>query len=547
MKYGGENEWKMIFVNPESVNEVIRMSEWNYNCNLFIVIDYVISYVDIIGKWIERLTQVNLIHKIRIVLIEREGMQDNNNYANKKTLWLTKMHEGVTGSHSLLNSLYRGELLPILHLDKKQLKKIVKSYSERQNKTITDSSIDYLINQLANIDGKYLRPIYLLFVTDAYLKGQKVEWDKNQLENWLYNDELKKTEKYFCLSDNNDVFNAYKVLLCIATMCGGLEWKEEYVNRTYKRYIDKIDEYAIYNGKRISDILNITEYYIDDKISAMEPDLIGEYFCISYLENEVNNRRNNEIEEIHEWIQFAWEFRGIEYSSFLIRVINDYPQSKVCTIDYLFQPPKKGIMLNLSLFYVSILEKLVNKQQIDQQRSTINIIKKCVEDNADNEIIIIYAEVLANFANEVRGKEEEKIVNELNEMIQLNPSIEELKMIYAYALSNYTSEQSIDEVSRIIAILKEMYESSDKGKEYSRPYARALSNMLGLLKGKGQYQSSLTELQGVYNAHWKDEVVVELYCQGLWNISISQSLEEQKHIMNTIEKIYNDNNQNNII
>ncbi len=37
------------------------------------------------------------------------GIQDINT-ENKKTLWLTKMHEGVTSSNSLSNSLYRGEL-----------------------------------------------------------------------------------------------------------------------------------------------------------------------------------------------------------------------------------------------------------------------------------------------------------------------------------------------------------------------------------------------------------------------------------------------------
>lgn len=540
LRYCEETEWKMIFINPQHMNKMLEMPDWNYRCNLFVVIDYVISYADQIGKWIEKLVQGKLTYKIRIVLLEREGIQDNSNggYDNRKPLWLTKMYEDVISAHSLLNSLYSEGMLPMTYLSEAQLKEIAINYAERQNSSITDKTVDYLIAQLSKIDEKYLRPIYLLFITDAYLKGQDGEWDKRQLESWLYNDALKKIEGYFGSNNNQSVFNAYKALLCIATMCGGVQWKKEDVDKVCKKYIDEIDKYAVHNGKGINDILDITEYYEDDMISPMEPDLMGEYFCISYLENEINNRRYDQMEEIHQWIQYAWEYKGIEYSAFLSRLINDYPHSKVCNIEYLFQPPKRGIMLELIAFYLSIVGDLADMQQIDQRVITIDFIKDYAEsEEADDRIKIVYAKALANFANERGGEKEVNLILHVKELLMKNPNIHKLRSIYAFMLANHTYDQDVNEMSEAISILKYMYSESNEDIEYSGPYARALAN-LSAKQDKKQISDTVSKLKAIYDKSQGNETIADLYCQGLFNFFIKQDENKENETTRIIEELY---------
>jgi hypothetical protein len=71
---GVNSRWKIVFLrNRADIQTLSGLSLWDYPKDLLIVFDYVGEYSTALGEWITQLSSRTSTHKLRIIILEREG------------------------------------------------------------------------------------------------------------------------------------------------------------------------------------------------------------------------------------------------------------------------------------------------------------------------------------------------------------------------------------------------------------------------------------------------------------------------------------------
>ena len=83
-------EWKIIFPKSDVFEKIVNnYTKWKYPKNLLIIIDYAGESIELIHKWLVLLhsSERLLPPKIRVILLERQGINDKDNTRNINPLW----------------------------------------------------------------------------------------------------------------------------------------------------------------------------------------------------------------------------------------------------------------------------------------------------------------------------------------------------------------------------------------------------------------------------------------------------------------------------
>jgi len=247
--------------------------------NTLLVLDYVKWHTDSIGKWLYDLWcdwhDRNL--KVRVLLVERDAISPRD----------------LRWQHDVMAAQYRpaadapfldeNNLMRLRPLDDDDMINVVNDYS-----AAFDAQVDapLIIETLKKIDPQLRRPLYALFLADAQLMGNDLHtWDREDALEYVY---LKEHERILLNADGlpaklqDVVFRA----LLVATLSGGMEYDK--FAEIMPGEVAMLQEHAAKDYSTAPELLAICLGIPYDegellRIPPLEPDLMGEFFCVKEL------------------------------------------------------------------------------------------------------------------------------------------------------------------------------------------------------------------------------------------------------------------------
>ena len=449
------NEWKGLFYSGKELDNLIECKKINFNKNILLVIDYagfccsnlnclINNIIDYYNS--DHCKQHNSKNKLRLILLEREGMNVSNEEQFDGSLKLIDIfpewYNTLIGYMQLENRnfnindfLFNGSFIKIGGFKHTQdYIDLINKYSE-VNYNCQLKNPKNIVEVCRNKFGKNPLPIYVLFLTDAYHNHKKIaEMNIDETLNYIYKRNIIIWKKKIT---NNEVYVALKEILVYATIFNG--WKAETCPLDYlKEYINTVEKYCLLNdNSSLTYTISILSGYViqdDGKIimTGLEPDLIGEFFVAKQFALWSNNMKVQKCKEI-----------GLKFKSaynFFYRGLQDYPQ---------------GIFPIIRVITKITLDKKVYNE--DNMYTLLKLLYYYLKYNNDERCSVIY-KLIIKLENEFRFKDisTDEMFVLIFSLDKSNNLINKYKMIYDYCYKYPNSE----------IIFKSYVDFNDQVKDY---------------------------------------------------------------------------------
>jgi len=292
--------------------------------NALIIIDYVKFYSATLGDWLVDLSRnvdsYNLT--IKVLLLEREGESYDS------APWITSIEEQCTHKDIFESICYDKSFLRLTELQESDILKIMVSYASSYNKQFTSEQLNIMYSQFIMIDNRYKRPLYAMFVSDAWMNEPEsaIHWGRNALLKYIVTREKSIYERILLSLNNAErrnrpLIKAFFVFKLIATALGYISVSflcEEFP--TYHTALQNASQY-FNNIEDMLTCLSLADKYEDGAVilAPVEPDLIGEFFVWNLLTDK-HLFSSNDLKEL---IDFLWNFPSKSYS-FYSRLLQDF-------------------------------------------------------------------------------------------------------------------------------------------------------------------------------------------------------------------------------
>ena len=280
-----------------------------------LVADYAQAYVGVIGRWLEELEGQRRSTPLRVLLIERDGQ------SCEESSWGSQLQGAMQRSRIAKALCYREPFLALQPLQEAELQTILQNYIEAWGKAWKPEEIQSLLQALQTVDPELQRPLYALFVADAWVQGKDpTQWDRKQILQYVLDREQDYTNSKICQlagGQNQRLRLAVRQIQAVATICGELSLEE--LQNGYPRLWDSLCQETQKLGSVISEqdfARQAGLLQADGNLAAVRPDLVGEYFVFRH------------VIEAQTWpllFPTGWETQ-LERLTFLYRLIRDYPE-----------------------------------------------------------------------------------------------------------------------------------------------------------------------------------------------------------------------------
>ena len=197
-----------------------------------LIADYVQENAKAIGKWMEQINERNRSLPIRVLLVEREFSTNENNWG-----WARQLYADVRYEQRLKSACCRRDFLVLSPLGDHDLLDIIGNYalalgqdSEYADRMLPDTVKRLLLQKLKSIDPQLHRPLYALFLTDAFVTGNNPEqWERNDILEYVTEREQKRLK--FNLQQtlgwrDEKLYSACLYLYSMATVLQDVSWEE---------------------------------------------------------------------------------------------------------------------------------------------------------------------------------------------------------------------------------------------------------------------------------------------------------------------------------
>ena len=313
-----------------------------------LIADYVQEHAKEIGAWMEQLNETPRSLPIRVLLVERdaddnqdnallteseaddnqdtalltEGETDDN---QDNTAWTKLLYEKTFHEEELKSACYKEDFLKLQPLGDVDLLKIIENYAEKLNKkALTDTNKQMLLKKLKSVDRGLCRPLYAMFLTDAYVEGDDPErWDKSTILNYVTKREQKRLQFNILQAigtPDKTLYNACLHLLSMATVLQDASLSE--LQQLCPDLWKTVEERAKKNDavfESPADMLEQVGLAVNGQVLALRPDLIGEYYAYTWL----LEHRKKAPERIKGFLSAVWQ-KPASTKVFFDRLFKDY-------------------------------------------------------------------------------------------------------------------------------------------------------------------------------------------------------------------------------
>ena len=544
--------WKCLFVQNRNILKGFNERyEWEYPVNLLVVIDYAGDYAELIGEWLVSLKSGKCPPKMRIVLLEREGVEKNRSdtgYQEKifaNPMWYERLL-AIHSNEDIQTTLYMAGndamFLELPTLSDDAFKSIMADYANQKAKSLSVQEQEKILAYCKRIEKSEQgvcrpRPLILLFIVDAWVNEEKYyKWNIQQLLLKIIKRYREHWKNTLC-GENKEVSMALERLVIYATAVGGWELGKPLPEFLQKDYLT-LREFCTSPQKLNQLFRSVNEKDVwDGMLSPLEPDLIGELLVLDYLQDSFESEQ-----------MIAAFNKNSKYMVFLFRCIIDY--AEVDAYSELFDNGLKKLLKEKQIrkmpeIYARLLAVLANEQKQEKAVVTLKYLEELALNRqyaGNEEIVLTYAEGLVNLTSRQEVVGAEKTVERLGKL-SLDSRYgrnEGIVLTYAKGLFNLAHEQEVDEAEKTVEQLRKLSKDSRYAgnEEIVLTYAEGLFNLAHKqgLEGAEKTVEQLGKLS-LDNRYVGNEEIVLTYAEGLVNLTREQEAEEAEKTVGRLGKL----------
>ena len=310
-----KKNWKMIFCDYPTFKRLITYNNYAYKDNLCIAIDNVGKVSVEFSEWLAfilQLTEEKLPPKLRIILIEREGLYIEN-FKRHIPTWYRAICETI-GYEALERMTFKNSLdfgfMQINGLNKKNILKIMRDYINNSYDDV-DCELD-LEQYLQQEKNETINPLYAIMKIDISFGNQ------NDVQTIFFDN------VDICLhqisKDDKVLYDYLQILILYVTIVepwqiGKEEELPEFMKQIIYYFLDNIED-----GELEKFVCKINKKEIfDGCLLGIEPDLVGESVVLEYMRRKCIHKRR-----MQKLLRDIMLNKTIEFVYFMTKCFSDF-------------------------------------------------------------------------------------------------------------------------------------------------------------------------------------------------------------------------------
>ena len=484
-----------------------------------LIADYVQENAKAIGKWMEQINERNRSLPIRVLLVERDFSTNENNWG-----WARQLYADVRHEQRLKSACYRRDFLVLSPLDDHDLLDIIGNYalalgqnSEYADCMLPDTVKRLLLQKLKSIDPQLHRPLYALFLTDAFVTGNNPEqWERNDILEYVTEREQKRLK--FNLHQtlgwrDEKLYSACLYLYSMATVLQDVSWEELQLLcpdtwAIIQRKADSFDSPA--------NMLEQAGLVVKGTIFALRPDLIGEYFVYTWLVRHPDKAQR--------FLYAVWQ-RPVP-AVFFNRMFHDYGNMLNENAKHweLIFPSNIPMSEDAAWLYAMLLASATHYCCIvDGRKQQTNLLKKLASDYPTNlKFVFALSEGLVNLSYK---QDEQRALDTITHLERLATEHSEVPYIViklATGLFNLSDKQDEQGALDTITRLERLATEHPKMPDIAILFAEGLVN-LSYKQDEQDSQVTIARLERLAGEYPGVPNIVIALAINLFNLSIKQN------------------------
>ena len=499
-----------------------------------LIADYVQENAKAIGKWMEQLNERNRSLPIRVLLVERES-----NMNEIGSGWTKQLYTDVHHEQKLKNTCYQGNFLTLKPLSDNDLLDIIENYAlalrqndGHTNRMLPDAIKQMLLRKLKSIDPVLCRPLYALFLTDAYVVGSNPEqWDRNDVLVYITTRErtrLKFNIKHTLGKEDEKLYAACLYLYSMATVLQDVPLDE--LQALCPNTWDSIQRKAeCFASPEV--MLEQIGLAADGTVFALRPDLIGEYFVCTWLYDCPH--------EAQRFLSSVWQ-RPAPTTVFFDRIFHDY--------SYLLNEDKnhwKSILpinipalKNTARLYAILLVNATYHCNIAEEcKCQVDRLKELADEHPDvPDIAIRFANGLVNLSNKQDEQGARETIARLERLADEHPDVSDIAIGFANGLFNLSNEQDEQGARETIARLERLADEHPDVPDIAIRFANGLLNLSNKQDEQGA-RETIARLERLTDEHPDVPDIIIEFANGLFNLSVDQDEQGARETIARLERL----------
>lgn len=405
-----EESWTKIFIKWDDGIPNLENSPWEYKNNLFLILDNALLHVAEIGKWFEKLVEVDASKstRLRILLLEREPFCQKS----KPPLWARYLSREEP---KILSERYCFKY-PIMDLDcltDEDYLLIAEDYLWRnyRKKVPLETIETEILKPFYQMEKEWKRPLYLLLTADTWVSDRKAlsNWDRKTALKSAYQKERNRLDSILKGYSYSEGAEDLCCLLTFATAVGGLDCEREegipeFLMESYQSL--KHSKRNLHNIKEIFSAVNLSSES-PLKLRPLKPDILGEFFCLQFLSDM-------QQDFLKDFTIAGWEIDFRNYWNFMLCMVNDFGEESHPVPDVLLIFPKNQSADRLKNAFLSICEMILRKNLYSTEGLNAILRNIMLNISMDDDIIReAYKSVLVKLIHQQKLVDAEKTFSEL--------------------------------------------------------------------------------------------------------------------------------------
>lgn len=526
--------WNVLWLNSSHMDQLESLSILT---KTLVVVDYAQAYLGPLGRWIEKLDQRDHLVPVRLLLLERDGESLD------ESSWGIGLKSHVYRAKSIRESCWKEAFLQIIPLHDEELLRIMTDFSATVGKNLPEAKAQQLLETLKNTDPELRRPLYAMFLTDAWANEEKPEkWGQKAVLDYV----LKREDEYFeeklgpKLYDLSDVFCQLRL---VATIWDGIT--PEQVAQEYPRLWSEFQDQSNTSNcaKMENKLLRQVGLLQGKELVGLKPDLLGEYFVLQHI---------NKPEVLQLLFPDGWQSK-LEIVAFLFHMYLDYHDELdnieefwkdvySCTIykhGLLSKKDYLAILYAGGLFLKAVAD-LITWNGSESDLRVLDELEKIHMTYPNNvQIARRYSQALVKILQEQSHKKAEEMIRKLEGLYRKMQYDAEIVLNYAQGLLHFSYKQSVEGAVETVHKIGDLHRLFPDDIEIAHVYGGGLFNIL-CLQAEKEAIDSICELEKLTKLFRGDTVIIRTYVSGLAMFACRESVPNKEKIISDLRCVCRD-------
>lgn len=526
--------WNVLWLNSSHMDQLESLSILT---KTLAVVDYAQAYLGPLGHWMEQLAQRPRLVPVRLLLLERDGESLD------ESSWGIGLKSHVYRAKSIRESCWKEAFLQIIPLHDEALLRIMTDYADTAGERLPEAQAQQLLETLKNTDPELRRPLYAMFLTDAWANGEEPEqWGQEA----VLDDVLKRENEYFeeklgpKLYDLSEVFCHLRL---VATIWDGIT--PEQVAQEYPRLWSEFQDQSNTSNcaKMENKLLRQVGLLQGKELVGLKPDLLGEYFVLQHI---------NKPEVLQLLFPDGWQSK-LEIVAFLFHMYLDYHDELdnieefwkdvySCTIykhGLLSKKDYLAILYAGGLFLKAVAD-LITWNGSESDLRVLDQLEKIHMTYPNNvQIARRYSQALVKILQEQSHKKAEEMIRKLEGLYRKMQYDAEIVLNYAQGLLHFSYKQSVEGAVETVHKIGDLHRLFPDDIEIAHVYGGGLFNIL-CLQAEKEAIDSICELEKLTKLFRGDTVIIRTYVSGLAMFACRESVPNKEKIISDLRCVCRD-------